>query len=185
MRLVVGLSGASGVIYGVRFLEELKARSIESHLIVTNAAKKLIPRELNISLEDVEKLSTHNYEVDDIFAPIASGSFLFDGMVVIPCSMKTLAGISCGYADNLLLRTAMVSLKERRRLVLVPRETPLSSIDLENMLKLSKIGVTILPAMPAFYHKPKNIGELIAYVIGKTLDAFNIEHNLFTRWGNT
>lgn len=183
MRLVVGISGASGVIYGIRFLQELKAREIETHLIVSHTAEKLIGHETEMKLESIERLATHHYDVDDIFAPVASGSYPTDGMAVIPCSMKTLAGISCGYAENLLLRAAMVTLKEGRRLVLVPRETPLSPVDLENMLKLSRIGVTILPAMPAFYHNPRSIDDIVAYVVGKTLDAFGIGHDLFKRWG--
>ncbi|MCJ7632534.1 UbiX family flavin prenyltransferase [Candidatus Bathyarchaeota archaeon] len=183
MRLIVGLSGASGIIYGVRLLQELKAKSVETHLVISHAAEKLIPHEIDLSLDAVGKLATFLYDVDDMFARIASGSFPTNGMAVIPCSMKTMAGICSGYADNLLIRTAMVTLKEGRKLVLVPRETPLSPVDLENMLKLSRIGVMILPAMPAFYHDPKNIDDLVAYIVGKTLDAFSIEHSLFRRWG--
>jgi 4-hydroxy-3-polyprenylbenzoate decarboxylase len=183
LRLVVGITGTSGVVYGIKFLQELKARSIETRLIISHAAERLIGQETGMGLEDVEKLATRRYDVDDMFAPVASGSYPTDGMVVIPCSMKTLAGISCGYAENLLLRAAMVTLKEGRKLVLVPRETPLSPVDLNNMLRLSRIGVTILPAMPAFYHNPRSIDDIIAYVVGKTLDAFRIEHDLFRRWG--
>lgn len=183
MRLVVGISGTSGVVYGIRFLQELRAKGIETYLVVSRAAEKLMAYETGMGLEDVEGLATQRYGVDDMFAPIASGSNPTDGMAVIPCSMKTLAGIACGYAENLMLRAAMVTLKEGRRLVLVPRETPLSPVDLGNMLRLSRIGVTILPAMPAFYHSPRSIDDLVAYVVGKTLDAFRIEHDLFKRWG--
>ncbi len=183
MRIVVGISGASGVIYGVRFLHELKQRSIETDLIVTRTAEKLLTYETGLGMKAVDELATRRFEVDDMFAPIASGSYRTEGMAIIPCSMKTLAGISAGYADNLLLRAAMVSLKEHRRLVLVPREAPLSQIDLENMLKLSRVGAIILPAMPAFYFGPKSIDDLVGYVVGKTMDAFGIEHSLFQRWG--
>jgi len=183
LRLVVGISGTSGVIYGIRFLQELRAKAIEAHLIVSSNAEKLLRQETEMELGTIEKLATCRYDVDDMFAPVASGSYPTDGMVVIPCSMKTLAGISCGYTENLLLRAAEVTLKESRKLVLVPRETPLSPVDLRNMLRLSRIGVTILPAMPAFYHNPRSIDDMVAYVVGKTLDAFKIEHDLFRRWG--
>ena len=183
MRIVVGISGASGVIYGTRFLHELRLRSIETEVIVTRTAEKLMAHETGLSIKAVDKLATHRYDVEDMFAPIASGSYQTEGMAIIPCSMKTLAGVSGGYADNLLLRAAMVSLKENRRLVLVPRETPLSQIDLENMLKLAKAGATILPAMPAFYFGPKSVDDLVGYIAGKTMDAFGIQHDLFQRWG--
>ena len=182
MRLVVGLSGASGIIYGVRLLEELRSKEVETHLVVSRAAEQILQQEMSKDIGLLDKLATHRYDVDNMFTPIASGSYLTDGMVVIPCSMKTLAGIACGYSENLLLRSASVMLKENRKLVPVPRETPLTPVDLENMLKLSRIGVTILPAMPAFYDRPRSIDDLVAYVVGKTLDVFGIEHDLFDRW---
>jgi 4-hydroxy-3-polyprenylbenzoate decarboxylase len=182
LRLIVGLTGTSGIIYGVRLLRELKLKEVETHVVVSRAAEKILQQEMNKDIGLIDSLATHRYDVDNMFAPIASGSFLTDGMVVIPCSMKTLAGIACGYSENLLLRSASVMLKEDRKLVLVPRETPLSPVDLENMLKLSRIGVTILPAMPAFYHRPRGIDDLVAYVVGKTLDVFRIEHDIFGRW---
>ena len=183
MRIVVGISGASGILYGIRLLHELRLRSVETNVIVTRTGEKLMAHETGLAIGAIDELATHRYDVDDLFAPIASGSYRTDGMAVVPCSMKTLAGISGGYAENLLLRSAMVTLKENRKLVLVPREAPLSQIDLENMLKLSKVAVTILPAAPAFYFGPKTIDDLVEYVVGKTMDVFGIQHDLFRRWG--
>jgi len=185
MRLVVGITGASGAIYGKRLLEVLRNKKIEAHLVVSKAAEKVIEHELEITKEDLEKIATHAYDEDDLAAPIVSGSFKTDGMVIIPCSMKTLAGITHGYSDNLILRAADVTLKEKRKLVLVPRETPLNIIHLRNMLNLAKQNVVILPAMPAYYHKPKSVDSLADYVVGKVLDILEIEHNLFKRWTST
>jgi len=182
MRLVVGISGASGVIYGVRFLEVLKDLKIESELILTSGAKQTLVHEMGIEASKVEKLATRVYDEKNLAASPASGSYKTDGMVVVPCSMKTLAGIASGYSDNLLLRAADVTLKQGRRLVLVPRETPLNRIHLENLLKAHQAGAIILPAMPGFYHRPKDLQDLIDHVIGKILDAFEIEHNLYRRW---
>jgi len=184
MRLVIGVSGTSGVIYGVRLLEVLKEKNVETHLILTDVVESILREESNLSSRDVQALASNYYDVDCMTAPIASGSFMTDGMVVIPCSMKTLSGIAHGYSENLLLRAADVTIKENRRLILVPREMPLSPIHLQNMLELSRIGVTILPAMPAFYHKPKTINDLVDYVVGKVLDALKIEHSLYRRWGS-
>lgn len=185
MRLVVGITGASGAIYGKRLLDVLRNKKIETHLIISRAAEKVIEHELEIAKRDMEKIATYAYKVDDLSAPILSGSFKTNGMVVIPCSMKTLAGILHGYSDNLILRAADVTLKEKRRLVLVPRETPLNIVHLRNMLELAKQGVIILPAMPAYYHKPENVGSLAEYVVGKVLDVLEIEHALFKRWQGT
>ena len=137
---------------------------------------------MEISKEDIEKLAVHSYDADDLAAPMVSGSFKTDAMIAIPCSMKTLAGIAHGYSDNLILRTADVMMKERRQLILVPRETPLNVIHLRNMLILAEQGVTIIPAMPAYYHRPKNIGSVVDYIVGKVLDSLGIEHSLFKRW---
>ena len=178
----MGISGASGAIYGVRLLEELEKRKIETHLIVSHAAEQTIKIEVGMTVNQLKDLATVYYNINDLQAPIASGDFKTDGMVVIPCSMKTLAGIANGYSDNLLLRAADVTLKEGRRLVLVPRETPLNPIHLENMLKLSKIGVTILVAAPAFYHRPKTVDDLVGYIVGKVLDVFDIKHKLYKKW---
>lgn len=182
MRLVVGLSGGSGIIYGVRFLEVLRELGVESHLIFTPAAKKTLVLETDYTVSQVESLATRVYGVGDIAAPPSSGSFKTDGMVVIPCSMKTLAGIASGYSDNLLLRAADVTLKERRPLILVLRETPLNIIHIENMLRAAQAGAVIAPAMPAFYHKPKTIEDLLNHQVGKVLDLLGVEHNLFERW---
>ena len=182
MRLIIAITGASGVIYGKRLLEVLKKKKIETHLIVSEAAEKIIEHELKTTKKDIEKLASHFYSVDDLTAPIASGSFKTDAMIIIPCSMKTLAGIAHGYAENLILRGADVMLKEKRKLILVPRETPLNIIHLQNMLVLAKQGVMIVPAMPAYYHKPKNIRDVVNYVVGKILDCLEIEHTIFKRW---
>ncbi len=183
MRLVVGISGASGVIYGVRFLEALRSLGVESHLIMSPGLATTLKHEVNKNAEDVEKLAAVKYDYLDMAAAVSSGSFQTDGMAVIPCSMKTLAGIVSGYSDNLLLRAADVTLKERRTLVLVPRETPLNTIHIENMLRASRAGAVVLPAMPGFYFKPKTLDDMINHIVGKTLDVFKIKHSLFKRWG--
>ena len=182
MRLVVAITGASGAIYGKCLLDVLHNKRVETHLVISKAAEKVIEHELETTKRSLEKLADHVYDVDDLTAPILSGSFKTDGMIIIPCSMKTVAGIAHGYSDNLILRAADVTLKEGRKLILVPRETPLNVIHLRNMLELAKQGVTIIPAMPAFYHKPKKIDSLVDYVVGKVLDRLGIEHKLFMRW---
>ncbi|PCN50513.1 aromatic acid decarboxylase [Candidatus Geothermarchaeota archaeon ex4572_27] len=181
-RVIVGISGASGVIYGVRLLEVLSRLEVESHLVVTRLGEKNLELELNMKRQDVERLATRSYELHDLTAPIASGGFRAAGMVVAPCSMKTLAGIARGYSDNLLLRAADVTLKERRPLILVVREMPLNTIHLKNMLEAAEAGAIILPAAPAFYHRPKSIDDLVNHVVGKVLDLLNIEHDLYERW---
>ena len=183
MRFVVGISGGSGVIYGVRLLEVLKTLGIESHLIMTVPAMETLRLEQpHVQVKYVESLATFSYRTADISASLASGSYKTDGMVVIPCSMKTLGGIAHGYADNLLTRAAEVTLKERRKLILVPRETPLTIIHLRNMLDAASAGAVILPAMPGFYYRPKILDEVVDYIVGKVLDVFGIEHKLFAPW---
>jgi len=182
MRLVIGISGASGAIYGIRALEALKAAEVETHLITTPAARETIRIETGRSAADVEGLATEVYSINDVTAKLSSGSFRTDGMAVIPCSMKTLGGISCGYADNLLLRAAEVTMKERRTLVLVPRETPLTLIDLENMVRVASAGAVVLPAMPAFHNRPKTVDDLVNHVVGKVFDVLGIQHELGARW---
>ena len=184
MRLIVAITGASGVVYGKRLLEILREKKVETYLIVSKAAENVIDHELETTKRELEKLASHVYDVNDLNAPIVSGSFKTDGMIVIPCSMKTLAGIAHGYSDNLILRAADVTLKEKRKLILVPRETPLSVVHLRNMLDLASQGVFILPAMPAYYHKPEKIEDLIDFVVGKALDLIGIEHELFKRWSS-
>ena len=180
--MVIAITGASGVIYGKRLLEVLQQKKIETHLIVSKVAEKVIKHELKMTKRDFEELAQHYYNVDDLDAPLMSGSFQTDGMVIVPCTMKTLAGIAHGYADNLVLRAADVTLKERRRLIVAPRETQLSIVHIRNMLKLAKIGVFVVPCMPAFYHKPKKIDDLVDFVVGKILDCLSIKHALFKRW---
>lgn len=182
MRLIVAITGASGVIYGKRLLEVLRKKNIETHLIVSRSSEKIIRHELGITKSELEKLANYAYEENDLAAPLSSGSFLTDGTVIIPCSTKTLAGIAHGYSENLILRAAEVTLKERRKLIIVPRETPLSTVHLRNLLDLSTQGVIIIPAMPAFYHKPKSISELVDFIVGKVLDSLGIMHELFERW---
>jgi 4-hydroxy-3-polyprenylbenzoate decarboxylase len=181
--LIVGISGASGAVYGIKLLETLrKNHNVKTHLVVTKAAWTTIKLETGLSKDDVKKLASFYHKIDDLSAVISSGSFKTQGMAVVPCSMKTLAGIAHGYADNLLLRAADVTLKERRPLVLVPRETPLNIIHLENMLKAAHAGAVILPPAPGFYHKPKTVTDMVNYVVGRILDCFQIEHGLYRRW---
>ena len=183
MRVVLGITGASGVIYGVRLAAELEKSGTELTIIISDAARKVMANEAPQATEQLSRcgriLSEH-----DIDADVSSGSAKFDATVICPCSMKTLSAIANGYADNLICRNADVALKEHRKLVLVVRETPRNAIHLENMLKLARLGVTILPASPGFYHNPKTIDDLVNYVVGKVLDSLGVESNLFTRWGN-
>ena len=182
--IVVAITGASGVIYGLKLLQELKNLREDSALLVTDPAKIILKYELNMNEEELRKLANINYDPADLTASINSGSFKFDSMVIVPCTMKTISAISTGYASNAITRAADVTLKEKRKLVLVPRETPLRSVHLKNMLKISNEGGIILPAMPAFYHNPENIDQLCNFVIGKILDILEIDNNLFKRWHN-
>ena len=182
MRLVVGISGASGAIYGVRALQALRDLKVETHLVMTDAALETLRLETDFRKSDVVRLATRVYRQDDIASKIASGSYATDGMLVIPCSMKTLAGIASGYSDNLLLRAADVTIKERRRLVLVVREAPLSLIHIENMATVTRAGAIVLPAMPAFYQRPKSVAALVNQVVGKALDILGVEQHLSERW---
>lgn len=188
--IVVGITGASGSIYAIRLIEELLKNHATVYVICTETGKKIINFEMNMNIEqwiaDLQKSYNNLYleDINNLFSPLASGSFPFDCMIILPCSMGTLAEISNGLAKNLLCRTADVALKENRQLIIVPRETPLNTIHLENMLTLSKMGVTILPAMPGFYHQPKTIDELVNFIIGKLLDMVGIENKLFNRWGS-
>ena len=182
MKLIIAITGASGVIYGKRLLEVLRNKKVDTYLVISQAAEKIIAHELGTTKESLEKLANHFYEVKDWSSPLVSGSIKTDGMVIAPCSMKTLAGIANGFAENVILRAADVMLKEKRKLILVPRETPLNTIHLRNMLDLAKQGAIIVPAMPAYYHKPKNIEALVDFVVGRILDVLGIEHNLYQRW---
>jgi 4-hydroxy-3-polyprenylbenzoate decarboxylase len=182
-KLIVGISGSSGALLGIKLLEFLWSADYETHLIITSTAEKIIEHETEFKVKDVKKLAYKVHDNSDFFAPIASGSFKTEGMVVIPCSMKTLAGIATGYTDNLLLRSADVCLKEKRKLVLVTRETPLSLIHIENMAKVTRAGAVVLPPMLSFYAKPKKIEDMVNHVLGKVLDILEIENKLFERWG--
>lgn len=181
-KIVIGFSGASGIIYGIRLLEILHSINIQTYLIISEWAKKNIEIETDKSLEYVKSLSSVNYDNFKLDASVSSGSFLHDGMVIVPCSMKSLSSIANGYDDTLISRAASVTLKESRKLIIVPRETPLSRIHLENMIKLQEAGAIILPAMPGFYHKPSTIDEIIDHLVGKILDQLKIEHDMFKRW---
>ncbi len=183
-RIVIGISGASGAIYAARLLEVLqKDQNVEVHLVATEAGCKVLAHECPDVYENLSSYADYLYDVSNIGEKIASGSFLFDAMVIVPCSMKSLAAISCGLADNLLCRAADVALKEHRPLIIVPRETPLNAIHLENMLKLARLNVTILPACPGFYHQPQSIDELINIIVGKICDQLALDNHLFKRWG--
>ncbi len=181
-KIVIGFSGASGIIYGIRLLEVLHSINVQTFLIVSEWAKKNIEIETDKTLEYVKSLSSINYDNFKLDASVSSGSFLHDGMVIVPCSMKSLSSIANGYDDTLISRAASVTLKESRKLILVPRETPLSRIHLENMIKLQDAGAIILPAMPGFYHKPSSIDEIVDHLVGKILDQLKIKHDLFRRW---
>ncbi|HIA77375.1 MAG TPA: UbiX family flavin prenyltransferase [Gammaproteobacteria bacterium] len=184
-RLIVGISGASGAIYGIRLLEILqKLPEIDTHLIISKAAKRTIVLETDYKVDQVEKLADEVLPDHDIAASVSSGSYKTSGMVVIPCSIKTLSGIANSYADNLLVRAADVVLKEQRKLVLVLRETPLHLGHTQLMTRSIEIGATLLPAMPAFYHRPSTIDDLINQTVNRVLDQFDIElpDDLFERW---
>lgn len=182
MRIVVAITGASGIVYGKRLLEVLHERKIETYLIVSKAAEKVMEHELGINKRDLQRLVTNTYDVDDLTAALMSGSFKTDAMVVVPCSMKTLAGIAHGFAENLILRATDVMLKEKRRLIVVPRETPLNVVHLRNMLTVARLGVYVVPAMPAFYQKPEKVSDLVDFIVGRILDCLGIEHTLFKRY---
>jgi flavin prenyltransferase len=183
-RLIVGLTGASGVIFGIRLLETLQDNlAVETHLIVSQGAQVTLRFETERTIEDVKALADVIYDHDHLAASLASGSFRVLGMVVIPCSMKTLAQIALSLGDNLLTRAADVTLKERRKLVLVPRETPLHLGHLRHMTAVTEMGGVILPPVPSFYHGPKTIMDVVDQTVGKVLDQFDIEHSLFRRWG--
>ncbi|HYE81649.1 MAG TPA: UbiX family flavin prenyltransferase [Clostridia bacterium] len=183
MKIIVGISGASGAIYGIRLLEELKKRKVETHLIMSRWGAVTIAKETDYTVEQVNALADKIYREDDVSAAISSGSFQTGGMIVAPCSMKTLSGIANGYAEDLMTRAADVCIKERRKLILVARETPLNAIHLENMLKLSRIGVEIMPPVPAFYSRPQSIDDIVNHTVGRIMDHIGLENRLFTRWG--
>lgn len=184
-RIIIGITGASGVIYGIRLLEVLREKEVETHLILTNAAKTNIALETGFSVRQVEDFASEVHEINNLAAAISSGSFKTYGMVIIPCSIKTLSGVANSYNENLLVRAADVILKERRKLVLGVRETPLHKGHLELMIKVVDRGGIIFPPVPAFYHSPSGIDDIINHTIGKILDLFDIGHALYKRWEGT
>ncbi len=182
-RIVVGITGATGAIFGIELLRRLSQYAdVETHLVLSRWARTTIDLETGLSVDEVVALADGVYSWNDQAAPISSGSFVTEGMIIAPCSMKTLAGIRTGYSDGLIGRAADVTLKERRRLVLVSRETPLSEIHLENMLALARMGASIVPPMPAFYDKPTSIDDIIAHICVRILDQFGIESADAKRW---
>ncbi|GGI53881.1 flavin prenyltransferase UbiX [Oxalicibacterium solurbis] len=182
-RLIVAITGATGVIYGVRLLQALRAiAGVETHLLVSEAGVLNLHQELDLNRKDVEALADVTYNVRDIGAAIASGSFQSDGMIVAPCSMKTLAAVAHGFSDNLIARAADVTLKERRRLVLMVRETPFNLAHLRNMTAVTEMGGIIFPPLPGFYHRPASIEEMVDHTLGRVLDLFDLQHTLAPRW---
>lgn len=188
-KIVVGITGASGSIYAKRLIEELASKGYLVHVIATDKGKQVFKYELSLDLKQwIQELNQPTVKLEDnqnLFAGVASGSHGFDAVIVMPCSMGTLAEISHGLSRNLLCRAADVALKEGRKLIIVPRETPFNTTHLENMCHLSKVGATIIPAMPGFYHHPQTLEDLVNFVVGKVLSYLNINHNLFKKWEDT
>ena len=181
-RIIVGISGASGAIYGVELLKALKAAEVETHLVVSRTAQITIAHETPYSLPQVHALASHVHSAQDMAASISSGSFHTLGMIVAPCSMRSVAEIATGVTTSLLTRAADVVLKERRKLVLMARETPLHAVHLRNMLTIAEMGGIIAPPVPAFYSKPQSLDEMVAHSVGRVLDLFGVEHQLVQRW---
>ncbi len=182
MKIIIGVSGASGVQYAIELLKACSQLEVETHLVISEWAVKNFEIEMDYTEKNVRQYATFSHDNMNLAAPISSGSFQHDGMVIIPCSMKSIASLAIGYSDSLLIRAADVTIKEGRKLVVVPRETPLSAIHLENMLKLARLNVTILPPMPAMYIKPYTIDDLIKHTVGRVLDQFGISNSLVKRW---
>lgn len=182
-RLVIGISGASGVIYGVRLLQALQEQPVETHLVMSRTAEITLAHETDLKVKTVQALADHVHPVGDLAAPLSSGSFRTMGMVIAPCSMRSLGELASGVTTSLLTRAADVVLKERRKLVLMVRETPLHNVHLRNMLTLSEMGAVIAPAMPAFYSRPRTIDEVIDHTVARILDLFGIETGRIRRWG--
>lgn len=182
-KIVIGVTGASGTIYAIDLMKKLKSiENVETHVVFSAWAKKNLQLETDLSLKEIKELADYFYSDSDLGATIASGSFLTDGMIIVPASMKTVASIAVGIGDNLISRAADVTLKEQRKLIIVPRETPFSTIHLENMTKLSRMGVQMIPPIPAFYNQPKTIQDLVNHQTMKELDALGIENDLSGRW---
>ena len=181
-KLIVGMTGATGTIFGVRLLQILEGTGIETHLVMSKWAARTLVHETPYTAEEVEQMATHHYQSGDQGAPVSSGSFITSGMIIAPCSVRTLAAIANGMGDNLVHRAADVTLKERRKLVLMVREAPLSTIHLENMLKLSRMGAVILPPVPAFYNQPRAIDDIVNHIVQRALDQLEIHLDVVSRW---
>jgi 4-hydroxy-3-polyprenylbenzoate decarboxylase len=181
-RLIVGITGATGSIFGVRLLEALKAAGVETHLVLSRWGQRTVEHETGLTFADLESRASVVHGSGNMAATISSGSFRTDGMVICPCTMRTVATIANGNGENLVHRAADVVLKERRRLVIVPRETPLSEIHLENLLKLARLGVAIVPPMPAFYNKPATLDDMVDHIVARVLDQFDIDAAFARRW---
>lgn len=179
VRHVIAITGASGLIYGIRLLQTIPGEKV---LVMSNMAKRILPTETDLTVSDVEAMADVVFQDDDLFASIASGSYRYDGMVIIPCSESTLGKIAVGIGDTLITRAAAVCLKEGRHLIVVPRETPLSEIMIENELRLARSGGIIMPASPGFYSRPKSVDEIIDFMVGKVLDRLKVENDLYKRW---
>jgi len=184
LKLIIAITGSTGVIYGIRMLEILKKLDVETHLVMSEWGEKCISMETEYTPEYVKSLAHTTSDAKNMAASVSSGTHRINGMIVAPCSMKTLAAIANGYDDTLVARSAGVTIKEGRKLILMVRETPLSAIHLENMLKLSRLGVVILPPVTEFYTNPKTIDDIVNHGVGKCLDQFDIEHDLYPRWGS-
>jgi flavin prenyltransferase len=182
LKLIVGMTGATGAVLGIRCLQALRRLEVETHLVLSQWARATIELETGYSVRDVQALADHVHGVRDQAAPISSGSFRTDGMLIVPCSMKTLAAIRAGYGESLIARAADVTIKEHKPLVLVPRETPLSEIHLENMLALARMGVVMAPPMPAFYHRPASVEDIVDHTVARILDQLGLELPVISRW---
>jgi len=183
MVLIIGISGASGAIYGIRLLDVLsKTEGVETHLVISKHGEETITHETGYEVSDVRALANFTYDIDDVGACLASGSFKRDGMIIAPCTIKTMSALANSYTDNLLIRAGDVTLKERKRLVLMVRETPLHLGHLRSMVQLSEMGAIVFPPVPSFYNKPKSIDDMVNNTVGRVLDLFNIEHDLLHRW---
>jgi 4-hydroxy-3-polyprenylbenzoate decarboxylase len=183
MVLIIGITGASGVVYGIRLLDVLSSmKEVETHLVISEAGETTIKYETNRKADDIKALADFSYDINNVGTRLASGSFITDGMIVAPCTVKTMSALANSYAENLLTRAGDVTLKERRKLVLLVRETPLNLVHIRNMEILTEMGAIIMPPVPSFYHRPRTIQDIVDHTVGKILDIFNIEHNLFQRW---
>jgi flavin prenyltransferase len=183
MVLIIGITGATGVIYGIRLLEVLSSiKEVETHLVISESGETTIKYETGWNVEEVKKLADYNYDIKDVASRISSGSFIRDGMIIAPCTIKTMSALAYSYTDNLIIRAGDVTLKERQKLLLLVRETPLHLGHLRNMERLTEMGAIIMPPVPAFYHRPQSIQDIVDHTVGKMLDMFKIKHDLFHRW---